>query len=211
MKIGFLALVLLLNIDLFSQSSLEYSCSPIDGTPIFLTAVASSEPMDYLGQSFYIYKYDLLIGAAKYYSFYTYKFNKRLYLLDEDVKTLNYTKDQILFDLSEEDRVLDKVYGVFNELDLKLDEKLKLNDKQFYFYSSNSITFAYFNVTRMIFDEELDINQMEIKSYLGTSQCVLKNIVIHPFEKPTGIISSKKKKESTKIKDVKFQRNWDKN
>ena len=194
-----------------AQYNLEYTCNTINDASVYLNITPSSESMDYLGQSFYIYKYDLIIGRTKYHSFYTYKFNKRLYLLDEDATTLNYSKDQILFDLNQENRLLDKVSGVFNELDLVLDEKLKLNNKEFYFYSANSITFDYFNVTKMIFDNNLEIVQMEIKSYLGTSQCALKNIVIEPFERPKSSIPSQKKREGIKIKDFKIKQNWDKN
>lgn len=193
-----------------AQNRLEYSCSAINGASVYLNITPSSESMDYLGQSFYIYKYDLIIGNTKYHSFYTYKFNKRLYLIDEKATTLNYSKDQILFDLNQENRLLDKVSGVFNGVDLVLDEKLKLNNKEFYFYSASSITFDYFNVTKMIFDNNLEIVQMEIKSYLGTSQCVLKNIVIELFERNKASIPSPKKKEGTKIKDVKFKQDWDK-
>ncbi|MBL7788473.1 MAG: hypothetical protein JNL75_01415 [Chitinophagales bacterium] len=203
---------LMLLFQLNSQVNFEYQCSEIDGTPVFLNVTASSEPMDYLGQSFYIYKYDLMIGSARYHSFYTYKFNRRLYLLDEDAKTINYTKDQILFDLNEENRVLEKVSGVFSDVDLQMDDKLKLNNKSFYFYSASAISFSYFNVTRMIFDNSLDINQMEIKSYLGTSQCVLKNIIIEPIEKKlqTSTKKIKKKKSSSSLKDIKFYENWNK-
>lgn len=193
-----------------AQDSLEYACSPISGVAVYLNVTPSSEPMDYLGQSFYINKYDLIIGSTKYHSFYTYEFNKRLYLLDGEATTLNYAKDQILFDLNQENRVLDKVSGVFNSVDLVLDEKLKLNSREFYFYSATSITFDYFNVTKMIFDDNLEIVQMEIKSYLGTSQCSIKNLVIEPFERPKGSTPSQKKKEGTKVKDIKFQKDWDK-
>ena len=184
-----------------AQNSLEYTCSAMNEVSVYLNITPSRESMYYLGQSFYIYKYDLIIGRTKYHSFYTYKFNKRLYLLDEDATTLNYSKDQILFDLNQENLLLDKVSGVFNKLDLVLDEKLKLNNKEFYFYSANSITFDYFNVTKMIFDNNLEIVQMEIKSYLGSSQCVLKNIVIEPFERPKG----RMKKKDNKVKDIKIK------
>lgn len=201
---------ILFSILLKAQDTLEYACSAINGVSVYLNVTTSSEPMDYLGQSFYINKYDLIIGSTRYHTFYTYKFNKRLYLLDEEATTLNYSKDQILFDLNQENRVLDKVSGVFNGVDLVLDEKLKLNNKEFYFYSSTSITFDYFNVTKMIFDDNLEIVQMEIKSYLGTSQCSIKNLVIEPFERPKRSKHYQKEKEATRIKDIKFQKDWDK-
>lgn len=211
MRSSFILFIFLqFSILLKAQDSLEYGCSPINGVPVYLYVTPSSEPMDYLGQSFYINKYDLIIGSTRYHTFYTYKFNKRLYLLDEEATTLNYTKDQILFDLNQENRLLDKVSGVFHGVDLVLDEKLKLNSKEFYFYSATSITFDYFNVTKLIFDDNLDIVQMEIKSYLGTSQCSLKNLVIEPIERPKGSKSNQKKKEGTRIKDIKFQTDWDK-
>jgi hypothetical protein len=192
---------------------MEYKCTEIDYTPVYLNVTASNEPMDYLGQSFYIYKYDLMIGAARYHSFYTYKFNRRLYLLDEDAKMINYTRDQILFDLNEDNRILDKASGVFSDVELQLDDKLKLNEKSFYFYSSTSIAFSYFNITRVIFDDQLDINQMEIKSYLGTSQCVLSNIIIELKDKnkPRPALKSNKNNVSKSIKEIKFKSKWDKN
>jgi hypothetical protein len=192
---------------------MEYKCTEIDHTPVYLNVTASNEPMDYLGQSFYIYKYDLMIGAARYHSFYTYKFNRRLYLLDEDAKMINYTRDQILFDLNEDYRILDKASGVFSDVELQLDDKLKLNEKSFYFYSSTSIAFSYFNITRVIFDDQLDINQMEIKSYLGTSQCVLSNIIIELKDKnkPRPALKSNKNNVSKSIKEIKFKSKWDKN
>lgn len=192
---------------------MEYKCTEIDHTPVYLNVTASNEPMDYLGQSFYIYKYDLMIGAARYHSFYTYKFNRRLYLLDEDAKMINYTRDQILFDLNEDNRILDKASGVFSDVELQLDDKLKLNEKSFYFYSSTSIAFSYFNITRVIFDDQLDINQMEIKSYLGTSQCVLSNIIIELKDKnkPRPALKSNKNNVSKSIKEIKFKSKWDKN
>lgn len=192
---------------------MEYKCTEIDYTPVYLNVTASNEPMDYLGQSFYIYKYDLMIGAVRYHSFYTYKFNRRLYLLDEDAKMINYTRDQILFDLNEDNRILDKASGVFSDVELQLDDKLKLNEKSFYFYSSTSIAFSYFNITRVIFDDQLDINQMEIKSYLGTSQCVLSNIIIELKDKnkPRPALKSNKNNVSKSIKEIKFKSKWDKN
>ncbi len=192
---------------------MEYKCTEIDHTPVYLNVTASNEPMDYLGQSFYIYKYDLMIGAARYHSFYTYKFNRRLYLLDEDAKMINYTRDQILFDLNEDNRILDKASGVFSDVELQLDDKLKLNEKSFYFYSSTSIAFSYFNITRVIFDDQLDINQMEIKSYLGASQCVLSNIIIELKDKnkPRPALKSNKNNVSKSIKEIKFKSKWDKN
>lgn len=211
MKFSSLFFLLLLFAELNSQKIIEYQCTAIDGTPVYLNVTPSTEAMDYLGQSFYIYKYDLMIGAARYHSFYTYKFNKRLYLLDEDANTINYTKDQILFDLNEENRVLEKVSGVFSDVDLKMDDKLRLNNQYFYFYSASAITFSYFNVTRMVFDHQLDINQMEIKSYLGTSQCVLNGIIIEPSE---GSKKNKSKKPKSKehnktvLKDPIMPNDW---
>ncbi len=213
MKITSLIFLLLLFAELKSQKIIEYQCTAIDGTPVYLNVTPSTEAMDYLGQSFYIYKYDLMIGAARYHSFYTYKFNKRLYLLDEDANTINYTKDQILFDLNEENRVLEKVSGVFSDVDLKMDDKLKLNNQYFYFYSASAITFSYFNVTRMVFDHQLDINQMEIKSYLGTSQCVLKGIIIEPIESVKKISSKIQKSldhKRTALKDPTIPNDWGK-
>jgi hypothetical protein len=206
--------LIFIQLNILSQDKIEYICSNIDATPVFLNVTKSSEPMDYLGQSFYINKYELIIGTAKYHSFYTYKFNNKLYLLDEDATTLNYSKDQVLFDLYQENRVLDKASGVFNEVDLTLDEKLRLNNKEFYFYSANSIAFSHFNITKLIFDDLLNMNQMEIKSYLGTSQCVLQNIIIEPFERKYRKSVSPtiaKKKVIKKLEEIKFQKNWDKN
>jgi hypothetical protein len=37
-----------------------------------------------------------------------------------------------------------------------------------------------------------------------------KNLVIEPFERPKGSTPSQKKKEGTKVKDIKFQKDWDK-
>ena len=64
----------------YAQSIMEYKCSEIDSPPVNLYVTASSPPIDYQGKSFYIFKYQ---------SFYTYKFKKRLYLLDEDAKMIN--------------------------------------------------------------------------------------------------------------------------
>ncbi|MFN9319270.1 MAG: hypothetical protein ACK58Q_01640 [Chitinophagales bacterium] len=213
MKITSLIFLLLLFAELNSQKIIEYQCTAIDGTPVYLNVTPSTEAMDYLGQSFYIYKYDLMIGAARYDSFYTYKFNKRLYLLDEDANTINYTKDQILFDLNEENRVLEKVSGVFSDIDLKMDDKLRLNNHYFYFYSASAIAFSYFNVTRMVFDQQLDINQIEIKSYLGTSQCVLTGIIIEPKEgtiKNSSKMKKSRNQKKTALKDSILPDDWGK-
>lgn len=198
-----------------AQKEMKYTCTNIDHTPVYLNVTTSTEPMDYLGQSFYIYRYDLMIGSARYHSFYTYKFNKRLYLLDEDSKSINYTKDQILFDLNIENQTIDKAYGIFTDVDLVLDDKLKLNNKEFYFYSSSAIVFSYFSVTKMIFDEELSINQMEIKSYLGSTKCVMDDIIIEPIYKAKTNSSftpnsDKKKRIVQEGKNIQIQPTWDK-
>jgi hypothetical protein len=63
----------------YAQSIMEYKCSELDSPPVNLYVTASSEPMDYQGKSFYI----------KYKLFYTYKFKKRLHVLDGDAKMIN--------------------------------------------------------------------------------------------------------------------------
>lgn len=63
-----------------AQSIMEYKCSEIDSPPVNLYVTASSEPMDYRGKSFYIFKYQL---------FYAYKFKKRLHVLVGGAKMIN--------------------------------------------------------------------------------------------------------------------------
>lgn len=205
-------LLLIANL-MWSQNAVQYNCSHIEAAPVFLEVTPSSEPMDYLGQRFYIMKYEFKIGNEKYHSFYTYKFNNKLYVLDEDATSLNYTKDQVLFDINQDKNIISNVSGIFSEIDLRLDDRLKINKKDFYFYSTTSITFSSFNITKIIFDEKLDILQLDIKSYLGTTQCVMNNILVEPMMKSSPSVINLKNRQSprqTKLKGVKYSNDWSK-
>lgn len=206
---------LFLSAQLYAQKTIEYQCYDIDAVlPVSLTVTLSSEPMEYFGQSFYILKYDLKIGTLLNHSFYTYKFNRKLYLLDQGATSLNYTKDQVLFDINQEERMLNKVSGIFDNVDLTLDDKLVINDKEFYYYNAGDINFSYFTISQMVFDKNLDINQIEVKSYIGTTQCVLKNIVISLPEKQKnngiGKTKTKQGQKDSPVDDVRIKSNWDK-
>ena len=100
------------------QKLIEYECSSLDELPVYLDITYSSEPMEYFGQMFYILKYDLRFGSSVYHSFFTYKFNNKLYVLDDSAKTINYSKDQILFDINSESSMLTSTHGIFEDLEL---------------------------------------------------------------------------------------------
>ena len=89
MKQFILTLFLVFSLFVYSQGELTYQCSSMGKKAVDIIVTNASRPLDYQGKKVYIVKYDLQYGDTLLSTFYTYKWNSKLYILDGTMTKIN--------------------------------------------------------------------------------------------------------------------------
>lgn len=171
-------LLLIVSIQLISQNTDKYKCTKLDKKTVELVVTSPKSAMKYLGKDVFLTKYELKYSGKAISSFFTYKFNSKLYYLDGDKTSLNHSKDPVLFDLPNRGYYTIKQAGIFEGVTLLYDKMLDINNYVLYFYKVNTTSTAPIQISEIVFDKNLAISEIKLKSNQGTCSCTKSNITI---------------------------------
>jgi len=171
-------LLLIAFIQLKSQNTDTYNCTKLDNQTVELDINSPKTAIKYLGKDVFITKYELKLSGQTISTFFTYKYNSKLYYLDGDKTSLNHTKDPVLFDLPNRGYYLINQSGVFEGVQLLFDRMLDINNYVLYFYKVNTNSTASIQLSEIVFDKNLAISEIKLKSNQGDCSCTKSNIKI---------------------------------
>lgn len=174
----FLSFLVCITIDSFSQESLAYDCKKLENEIVKINITQALKPLDYQGKKVYIIQYELMVGIESIAKFFTYKFNNKLYILDGSVTKINHSKDQVLFDLPQQNYYPVKLSGNMSNMDMMLEKFYSINDEDFYIYKPGRPSTTPYEISKLIFDKRLNISEIEIKSKTSSCTCTKKRIII---------------------------------
>ncbi len=163
---------------MFSQENLIYDCKKLGNKTVTTNITQASKPLDYKGSKVYIIKYEIKVGEELIAKFFTYKFNKKLFILDGSMTKINHTTDQVLFDLPQRNFYSIKLTGNMSNMDMMLDKFYSINDEDFYIYKPGRPSTTPFEISKFVFDKRLTISEIEIKSKNMTCACTKRKIII---------------------------------
>jgi hypothetical protein len=156
---------------------MRYSCKTANGSLAKLIVTPSSKPLSYQNTNVVINKYDLTLGKNLVSSFYLYKFANKLHVLEGTAGKLNHTKDQVLFSIPHQESYRLNVPGLLDKSALVLMNYTTINGVSFYKYDVMSSK-AEFNINQLIFDKDLDINELKFTAQESSCSCTKANITI---------------------------------
>jgi hypothetical protein len=157
--------------------NLEYKCKALSGNKIFLDVMPGAKPLIYNKKKVFLNKFTLSDGKTEAISFYLYKYLDKLFILDHAAASLNHTKDQVLFSVPHLQSYKLDIAGFLENSTTVLNKFITINGNSFYTYSilgpNNKL-----QVTEIIFDKNLDINELKITSGSNLCVCTKANITI---------------------------------
>ncbi|MCE2961899.1 MAG: hypothetical protein ACK5UE_00830 [Chitinophagales bacterium] len=174
-KLGIILLLLIAKNSL--GQNLEYKCRALSGSKIFLDVTPGSKPLIYNKKKVLLSKFTLSDGKTESISFYLYKYLDKLYILDHTATSLNHAKDQVLFSIPHQQYYKLDIAGFLENSTTVLNKSINLNGNSFYTYSILSPD-NKLQATEIIFDKNLDINELKITAGSNLCVCTKTNITI---------------------------------
>lgn len=173
-----LGIILLLFISKNSLGqNLEYKCRALAGKNIFLDVTPGSKPLTYNSKKVYLNKFTISHGNSEAISFYLYKYLDKLFILDYKATSLNHSTNQVLFSIPHQQSYNIDIAGFLENSTTVLNKFATINGNSFYTYSILSPN-KKLQVTELIFDNNLDINELKITSGANLCVCTKANITI---------------------------------
>ncbi len=156
---------------------LEYNCKSSENLSMSINVTPALRPLDYQTKKIYIVKYDISSETQGSVSFFLYKYDSKLYVLDGSSTKLNPSQNQVLFSKPHEGSYSLNLGGMFENTTLALLNFTTINGESFYKYQVMSAKKGL-NITELIFDKNMDINEMKITSGNATCSCTKSNVII---------------------------------
>lgn len=175
--IFFFSLLLIIDSSKLSAQSISYKCTHLGKTKIEWKTTQGSKPIKYQGNTVVIVKNELKQNGKIVFNFYTYRFNNRLYILDGSNSKLNYTKDDVLFELPQPQELKFSVKNVMEKATLMLNRFITVNGNSFYTYDVYSKQ-QDINIAKLIFDQNYNITEVELTDNINGCSCTRPNIKI---------------------------------
>jgi len=155
----------------------EYKCISNGKSAARIKVTRAEGPLDYQKSKIYITKYEAFVGKELATSFYLYKHNGKLYVLGASSSKLNPTTDPILFSQPHQGSYSLNLNGIFEETASVLLNYTSINGESFYKYDVMSPK-KQTNITELIFDKNMDINELKITASNSNCCCTKSNITI---------------------------------
>jgi hypothetical protein len=162
---------------LLLSQKLKYKCTSPKGKTSSILVTPASQPLNYLGKDIYINKVDVNLGPESVASFYSYKYNNNLYVLDKNCSKLNPSKDPVLFSIPYKETFRLNLPEVFENAGFLLLKYTSINGEKFYKYEVSSQN-SNFKTSEIIFDKDLDINELKFSAKGHSCSCTKSNITI---------------------------------
>jgi hypothetical protein len=177
-KSFFICFAICISAIIYSQENIGYDCKTIDKKQVEVVVTPAIKPLSYQGKKVFISKYEIKLGGQSIINFFLYKFNNKLYILDGSNTKLNHTIDQVLFDLPQRNYYAIRLSGAMSKMDLRLEKFYSINDQDFYIYKSETPSGTIYEISKFIFDKELNISELDLKSATSSCSCTKKRIII---------------------------------
>lgn len=175
-----LNLFFLLLISSFTASkrqNLEYKCHSKQGQNGFIQVLSSSKPLNYLKSKLYLTRYVIRLDNKTPTSFYLYKFNNKLYILDEKMKTVNHEIDPVLFSIPHQESYRLNIPNLTDESAMVLMNSTVINGIGFYKYDFMTRN-PNFKIREIMFDKNLYITELKLADNQSECTCTKTNIII---------------------------------
>lgn len=156
---------------------LEYNCKSNENLSVSVNVTPALQPLDYQKKKIYIVKYEISAGSQRAASFFIYKYESKLYVLDGSSFKLNPSIDPVLFSYPHQNSYELSLSGIFENTASTLLNYTTINGVSFYKYNIMSPKKSL-NITELIFDKNMDINEMKIASGNATCSCTKSNVII---------------------------------
>lgn len=156
---------------------LTYNCRSTGNLSVKLKVTPLLRPLDKKKEKIKITKYEINSGTQVGASFFLYKHDSRLHIMDGSSAKLNPSIDPVLFSLPHQSSYRLNLSGIFENSATVLISAATINGDNFYKYDVMSPK-KNLNITEFIFDKNMIINEMKIATDNITCSCTKSNVII---------------------------------